>query len=74
MLSSGLSLLYAPHLLRQPNRAQDLKRKVSELYETVTKSKIPSHVHSLVLDFMCKDLEGNDVEDVPFIKYKLQKS
>ncbi|CAF1176997.1 unnamed protein product [Adineta steineri] len=74
MLSSGLSLLYAPHLLRQPNRAQDLKRKVSELYETVTKSKIPSHVHSLVLDFMCEDLEGNDVEDVPFIKYKLQKS
>ncbi|CAF4309352.1 unnamed protein product, partial [Adineta steineri] len=38
------------------------------------KSKIPSHVHSLVLDFMCEDLEGNDVEDVPFIKYKLQKS
>jgi hypothetical protein len=35
----------------------------------VTKSKIPAHVRSLTLDMLCDDLEGNDVEDVPYIKY-----
>ncbi|CAF1556916.1 unnamed protein product, partial [Rotaria sordida] len=42
---------------------------VSEIYETLTNTKIPSHVRSLVLDFTCEDLEGNDIEDVPYIRY-----
>ncbi len=43
--------------------------RICELFETVTKSKIPAHVRSLTLDMLCDDLEGNDVEDVPYIKY-----
>ena len=35
----------------------------------VTKTKIPDHVRSLIFDFTCEDLEGNDVEDAPYIKY-----
>ncbi len=43
--------------------------RISELFETVTKTKIPAHVRALTLDMLCDDLEGNDVEDVPYIKY-----
>ncbi|CAF1335638.1 unnamed protein product [Rotaria sordida] len=69
MLAAGLIVLYAPHFMRQSNRSQDMKRKISEIYETLTNTKIPSHVRSLVLDFTCEDLEGNDIEDVPYIRY-----
>lgn len=44
-------------------------QRITDLFETVTKSKIPPHVRSLTLDMLCDDLEGNDVEDVPYIKY-----
>jgi hypothetical protein len=46
-----------------------LFNRISDLFETVTKSKIPPHVRSLTLDMLCDDLEGNDVDDVPYIKY-----
>lgn len=69
MVSAGMSVIYSPHFMRQASKAQDMKRKISDLYETVTKTKIPSHVRSLTLDMLCEDLEGNDVEDVPYIKY-----
>ena len=45
--------------------------RISEIYETVTKRKIPPHVRSLVLDISCEDSDGNDI-DVPYVKYKLQ--
>ncbi|CAF1389399.1 unnamed protein product [Rotaria sp. Silwood1] len=69
MVSAGMSVIYSPHFMRQTSKAQDMKRKISDLFETVTKSKIPAHVRSLTLDMLCDDLEGNDVEDVPYIKY-----
>ena len=43
--------------------------RISDLFETVTKSKLPPHVRSLTLDMLVEDLEGNEVEDVPYIKY-----
>ncbi|CAF1423228.1 unnamed protein product [Adineta steineri] len=69
MISAGMSVIYSPHFMRQTSKVQDMKRKISELFETVTKTKIPAHVRSLTLDMLCEDLEGNDVEDVPYIKY-----
>lgn len=69
MISAGMSVIYSPHFMRQTSKAQDMKRKISELFESVTKNKIPAHVRSLTLDMLCDDLEGNDVEDVPYIKY-----
>ncbi|CAF3376655.1 unnamed protein product [Rotaria socialis] len=69
MLSTGLCLLFNPYFMRQPSRANDMKRKISEIYETVTDTKIPSHVRSLALDMTCEDLDGNDIDDVPYIRY-----
>ncbi|CAF1279762.1 unnamed protein product [Rotaria sordida] len=69
MISAGMSVIYSPHFMRQTSKTQDMKRKISELFETVTRTKIPAHVRSLTLDMLCDDLEGNDVEDVPYIKY-----
>ncbi|CAF4191462.1 unnamed protein product [Rotaria sp. Silwood2] len=69
MLATGLTVLYSPHFMKQASRAGDMKRKISEIYATATNTNIPSHVRSLVLDFTCEDLEGNDIDDVPYIRY-----
>lgn len=69
MISAGMSVIYSPHFMRQSNKAQDMKRKITDLYETVTKGKIPAHVRSLTLDMLCEDNDGNDVDDVPYIKF-----
>jgi len=45
---------------------------MSELVKTVSKKKIPSHVNALVLEIICNDEEGEDVE-VPYVKYNLPK-
>lgn len=90
MVASGLSLIYAPHLIKKRhsrkrnatkvrqsgtsrlcfsrNRLEFCSR-ISEIYETVTKSKVPEHVRSLVLDVMGDDPEGNDIDDLPYLKY-----
>jgi ubiquitin-activating enzyme E1 len=47
--------------------------RISKIYETVTKTKIAPHIRSLVFDIMCEDLEGNDIDDVPYVKYMLQQ-
>lgn len=44
-------------------------QRISEIYESVTNTKIPDHVHSLILDMNCEDLDGNDIDDVPYIRY-----
>ncbi|CAF3847756.1 unnamed protein product [Rotaria sp. Silwood1] len=69
MVSAGMSVIYCPHFIRQTSIAQDMKRKISELFEMVTKTKIPANVRCLTLVMLCTDLEGNDVKDVPYIKY-----
>ncbi|CAF4912178.1 unnamed protein product [Rotaria sp. Silwood1] len=69
MVSAGMSVIYCPHFIRQTSIAQDMKRKISELFEMVTKTKIPASVRCLTLVMLCADLEGNDVKDVPYIKY-----
>ncbi|CAF0731325.1 unnamed protein product [Didymodactylos carnosus] len=73
MLSAGMSVIYSPHFMRKKDKAQDMNKKISELYATVTKKEIPPHVHSLTLDMLCEDLEGVDVEDVPYIKYTFRQ-
>jgi len=74
MISTGLSVIYAPHFMKQASRANDMKRKISEVYESVTKTIIPPHVRALIFDIMCEDLEGNDIEDLPYIKYILPET
>ncbi|CAF3992829.1 unnamed protein product [Rotaria sordida] len=69
MISVGMCFIYSPPFIRKTSIAQDMKRKISELVEIVTKTKIPAHVRCLTLDMLCDDLEGNTVKDVPYIKY-----
>ena len=43
---------------------------MSQVVESVSKKKIPSHVRSLVFEICCDDENGQDVE-VPFVQYKI---
>ena len=44
--------------------------RISEIVESISKKKIPDHVHALVLEICCNDSDGNDLE-VPYVKYDL---
>ncbi|CAF0891592.1 unnamed protein product [Didymodactylos carnosus] len=72
MLATGMTVIYSRHFMKNPDKAQDMHKKISELYATNIKAEIPSHVKALVLDVLCDDLEGNDIEDVPYINYKFR--
>lgn len=43
---------------------------MSQVVESVSKKKIPSHVKSLVFEICCNDMNDEDVE-VPFVQYIL---
>jgi hypothetical protein len=69
-----LSRLFVETIISYENRICCLLTRISDLFETVTNSKIPAHVCSLTLDMLCEDLEGQDVEDVPYIKYTFRST
>ena len=50
-----------------------MKMTMSQVVETVSKKKIPSHVRSLVFEICCDDISQADPQDVevPFVQYKL---
>ena len=52
-------------------REERMKMTMSQVVESVSKKRIPSHVRSLVFEICCDDENGQDVE-VPFVQYKLQ--
>ncbi|CAO1630239.1 unnamed protein product [Sympodiomycopsis kandeliae] len=64
MLSSGVSMLYSGFMPKKV--AERLKMTMSELIETVSKKPIPSHAKYQIVEMMCDDYEGEDVE-VPFV-------
>lgn len=47
-----------------------MKMTMSQVVETVSKKKIPTHVRNLVFEICCDDENGQDVE-VPFVQYIL---
>ena len=47
-----------------------MKKPMSEVVETVSNKKIPSHTRCLVFELCCNDDTGEDVE-VPFVQYRL---
>lgn len=71
MLSSGSSLLFSSFL---PKSATPERKALSldQLVATVSKRAIPEHCDVLVLEALCEDAAGNDVE-VPYIKLYLKK-
>ncbi|CAF1325496.1 unnamed protein product [Rotaria sordida] len=69
IISEGSFMIYCAHFMDQTNKIQNMKQKISHIYETVSKRRIPPHVRYLMLDMFCDDLEENEVQDVPYVKY-----
>jgi len=69
MLSQGVSMLYA--FFMPPNKKKERgAMKISEIIKTVTKKRIPSHKKAVVLEMVCNDMDGEDI-DTPYINYLL---
>lgn len=46
--------------------------RLSDLVETVSKNPIPSHQKNVILEIVCDDETGEDVE-VPYVMLKLKR-
>uniref|UniRef100_A0A915HU58 Ubiquitin-activating enzyme E1 C-terminal domain-containing protein n=1 Tax=Romanomermis culicivorax TaxID=13658 RepID=A0A915HU58_ROMCU len=71
MLSQGVCILYS-FFLDNAKRQDRMKMTLRKLVETTSGKPIPPHVKSLVLEPLCCDDKGEDVE-VPYINYILPK-
>ncbi|ODQ67733.1 ubiquitin-activating enzyme E1 [Nadsonia fulvescens var. elongata DSM 6958] len=69
MLSQGVSLLYASFFPAK-KLADRYDLKLTDLIETISKKKLPSHTKTLIFEICCDDKEGEDVE-VPYIRVML---
>lgn len=70
MLSSGVSMLFSGFM--PPKKSQErLQMKMSELIETVSKKKIPDHARYQIVEMMCDDVDGEDVE-VPYVRVEVK--
>lgn len=70
MLSSGVSMLFSGFMPPKKS-AERLKMTMSELIETVSKKKIPGHAKYQIVEMMCDDYEGEDVE-IPFVNVQVK--
>uniref|UniRef100_A0A131YNG5 Ubiquitin-activating enzyme E1 n=1 Tax=Rhipicephalus appendiculatus TaxID=34631 RepID=A0A131YNG5_RHIAP len=67
MVSEGARMLYCNFM---PPPARRLKMTMSGVVEDVSKQKIDPGKRFLMLQLMCTDLDGNEIE-VPQIRYHL---
>ncbi|KAK0547020.1 E1 ubiquitin-activating protein [Tilletia horrida] len=70
MLSSGQSMLFSGFLAPK-KREERLKMRMSELIETVSKKPIPPHAKYVIVELMCDNEEGEDVE-VPYVRVEVR--
>lgn len=69
MLSYGVSLLYASFF--PPKKLKErLNFSITQLVKFITKTEVPPHVRTMILEICADDKEGEDVE-VPYITIHL---
>ncbi|KAJ9057189.1 E1 ubiquitin-activating protein [Entomophthora muscae] len=72
MISSGNTMLYSA--FSGPKKAAERKPlQMLELVELVSKKPVAPHVKYLVLEFVGDELDGGDIEDLPYIKIRVRK-
>ncbi|XP_069689178.1 ubiquitin-like modifier-activating enzyme 1 [Periplaneta americana] len=69
MLSQGVCMLYS-FFMTEGKSSERMNLPISEIVATIKKRKLENHIRSLVLDLICSDQDGNDV-DVPYVRYIL---
>lgn len=71
MLSSGNTMLYS--MFSGPKKAAERKPlPILELIELVSKKPVAPHVKYLVLEFVGDEIDGGDIEDLPYIKIRVR--
>lgn len=69
MLSSGVSMLYSSFM---PAKSKDrLGMNMLQLIETVSKKEVPAHAKYQIVEMMCDDETGEDVE-VPYVRVEVR--
>lgn len=71
MLSMGNSMLYSSYI-PQSKIKDRLGLKISDLAFSISKKALAPHVKYAILEVMGEDLEGNDIEDLPYVRIKVR--
>ena len=70
MLSSGVSILYSD-FMNKKKMAERMDMSVKQVYESVTKTTLPSSTKYLVLEVIANDLETDEEVDLPYLRLSL---
>ena len=68
MLSQGVSLLYA-NFFDAKKQQERLALPLTRVVELGTKKKIEPWVRSLVFELCCSDLNDEDIDETPYVRY-----
>ena len=70
MLSSGVSILYSD-FMNKKKMAERMDMSVKQVYESVTKTSLPSSTKYLVLEVIANDLESDEEVELPYLRLSL---
>jgi len=70
MLSVGASLVFASYQVAQAKERK--KRKFVDLVQEISKTQFAPGLTHVMLEIICTDLDGNDVDNLPSVAFWLQ--